>query len=203
MQGNNIVAAIRYAARAVERGLAVRHAIVGSPRREAAEAFIAEIFRRRHAAELRYFAPNLVLLERSGRIAAAAGWRSAADEPLFLESYLDAPVEAAVSRMAGHPVERERIVEVGHLASDAPGGTVAVIMALARHLDRLGFEWVVFTATDELIAIFRRLALPPLAIAAADPGRLGAQADAWGRYYERHPVVVAGRIRLALERAAQ
>ena len=34
-------------------------------------------------------------------------------------------------------------------------------------LDRLGFEWVVFTATSELIGIFRRLGLPPLA---PDPG---------------------------------
>lgn len=196
------MAAIQHAARATARGLAPRHAIAGSPRREAGEAFIAEIFRRRHGAELRSFAPNLVLMERSGRIAAAAGWRAAAEAPLFLESYLDAPVEVAVSRAAGHAVGRERIVEVGHLASDAPGGTVAVILALASHLDRLGFEWVVFTATDELISIFRRLALPPLAIAVADPRRLGARANDWGRYYDSRPVVVAGRIRLALERAA-
>jgi hypothetical protein len=191
------------AARITGRELVARHAIAGSPRRAAAEAFIAEVFRQQHAAALRQFAPNLLLLERSGRIVAAAGWRAAADAPLFLEPYLDAPVEAAVSRAAGHAVARERIVEVGHLASAAPGGTVAVILALARHLERLGFEWVVFTATDELISIFQRLALPPLALAVADPRRLGAQAGDWGRYYERRPVVVAGRIRLALERAAR
>lgn len=196
------MAATQSVVRAAVRGLVPKHAIAGSPRRAAGEAFIAEIFRRRHGAELHRFAPNLVLLERSGRIAAAAGWRSAADEPLFLESYLDEPVEAAVSRLAGHPVGRARIVEVGHLASDTSGGTVAVILALASHLDRLGFEWVVFTATDELISIFRRLGLPPLAIAAADQRRLGERADDWGRYYDSRPVVVAGRIRLALERAA-
>ncbi|HRP35023.1 MAG TPA: thermostable hemolysin [Gammaproteobacteria bacterium] len=195
------MAAIQHAARAVMRGLVPRHTITGSPRRAACEAFISGIFRRRHGAVLQHFAPNLVLLERSGRIAAAAGWRSAADEALFLECYLDEPVEAAVGRVAGHAVSRARIVEVGHLASDTPGGTVAVILALADRLDRLGFEWVVFTATDELIAIFRRLGLPPLAIAAADQRRLGEQADRWGRYYDSRPVVVAGRIRLALERA--
>lgn len=195
------MAAIQHAARAVMRGLVPRHAIAGSPRRAACEAFISEIFRRRHGAVLQHFAPNLVLLERSGRIAAAAGWRSAADEALFLECYLDEPVEAAVARAAGHAVSRARIVEVGHLASDTPGGTVAVILALADRLDRLGFEWVVFTATDELISIFRRLGLPPLAIAAADRRRLGERADQWGRYYDGRPVVVAGRIRLALEKA--
>ena len=48
--------------------------------------------------------------------------------------------------------------------------------------------------------IFSRLGLPLLAIAAADPARLGDAVGAWGRYYETQPVVVAGRIRRASER---
>ena len=40
------------------------------------------------------------------------------------------------------------------------------------------------------------------ALAAADPARLGADAGVWGRYYDTGPVVVAGKIRTALERAA-
>ena len=44
------------------------------------------------------------------------------------------------------------------------------------------------------------LGLPLLALAKADPARLGAHAGDWGRYYEAQPVVVAGPIRLALER---
>jgi hypothetical protein len=75
------------------------------------------------------------------------------------------------------------------------------MLTLAAHLDRLGFEWVVFTATSELIGILRRLGLPPLALASADPDRLGEKAHQWGSYYATHPVVVAGRIRLALEKA--
>lgn len=182
------------------QGISVRHTVSGSPRRARAEAFIATAFRKHYGAELRGFAPNLMLLERGGRILAAAGWRCAKDERLFLESYLDEPIETAVSKVAGQSVRRERIVEVGHLAVDHRGASIHVVRNLAAHLDRLGYEWVTFTATAELIGIFRRLALPPLALAAADPCRLGEHAGDWGSYYDRQPVVVAGRIRLALER---
>lgn len=177
----------------------VRHTVVGAPQRAAAEGFIANIFRRHYGAEVSSFAPNLMLLEDAGRIAAAAGWRCAGEERLFLETYLDEPIEAAVARLAGQPVRREAIVEVGNLAADRAGGSVDVILNLARHLDRLGYEWVAFTATSELIGIFRRLGLPPLALASADPARLGADAADWGSYYDSRPVVVAGRIALALE----
>ena len=60
---------------------------------------------------------------------------------------------------------------------------------------------MVFTATRELIGIFRKLGLPLLALAPADPARLPEPVDDWGSYYESNPIVVAGRIRLGLERA--
>ncbi|THF61027.1 thermostable hemolysin [Pseudothauera rhizosphaerae] len=180
----------------------VRHTVDGHPRRAAAEDFVRAVFRRRYGAEVPGFAPNLMVLERDARIVAAAGWRSAAEDRLMLEHYLDRSVEEALARLAGQPVPRGRIVEVGNLAAERPGSSVDVIFALAAHLDRLGYEWVAFTATAELIGIFRRLGLPPLAIAPADPHRLGEQARAWGSYYATGPVVVAGRIRLALDKAA-
>jgi hypothetical protein len=179
-----------------------------SRRRAEAEQFIRDVFARRYAAQVSSFAPDLMLLEpvevcaRNG-VMAAAGWRGAAGTPLFLETYLDQPVQTHLERLAGHPVARERIAEVGNLASVTPGGGARMIMALAEHLDRLGFEWVVFTATQELIGIFAKLGLPPLALEVADPLRLGDAAREWGRYYDSRPVVVAGRIRLALERLRQ
>lgn len=196
-----MLSAIRSNLQARNRGMTVRHTVVGSPHRARAEAFISDIFRRHYEAELSSFAPNLMLLEKEDRIAAVAGWRCAGTEKLFLENYLDVPIETAVSRLAGKPVDRRRIVEVGNLAAEVRGGSVEVILTLAAHLDRLGFEWVVFTATSELIGIFRRLGLPPLALAPADPERLGDAVRQWGSYYATHPVVVAGRIRLALEKA--
>jgi hypothetical protein len=180
-------------------GISLRHTVAGSPGRAEAEEYVAQVFRDRYAAQVRQFAPNLLLVERDGDVSAAVGWRCAADERLFLESYLDLPVERLITRAAGHAVPRESVVEVGHLAAQRRGGSVDAILGLARHLDALGFEWVVFTATSELIRIFSRLSLPLFALAPADPARLGASARDWGSYYDTAPVVVAGRIRFALQ----
>lgn len=51
-----------------------------------------------------------------------------------------------------------------------------------------------------LIRIFTRLGLPLLALAKADPARLGEGASDWGSYYDTEPVVVAGRVDVAMER---
>jgi hypothetical protein len=174
-----------------------------SPRRAAAEAFIRDVFALRYDAHVPSFTPHLMLLEQDARPVAAAGWRGAAGSSLYLERYLDEPVEAHIARLAGHPVSRNEVVEVGHLAALKSGAGARMILTLAAHLDRLGFRWVVFTATQELIGIFNKLALPPLALAVADPARLGGEALNWGHYYDTHPVIVAGRIRLALERGAR
>lgn len=171
-----------------------------SPRRDEAEEFIHSVFLRHHAARVSSFAPQLLLVETPGQVLAAAGWRGAGKQPLFLERYLDEPVDVLLARLTGQSLSRERVVEVGHLASEKPGASLHVIVALARHLAQSGYEWVVFTATRELVRLFTRLGLPLLALAKADPARLGDAAKAWGRYYDTQPVVVAGRIRQGLER---
>lgn len=187
----------------LSHGASLSHVVAGHPRRRAAEAFIRATFRKVYAADVPAFAPNLMLIEQDVRPLAAVGWRSAAEEGLLLERYLDVPIEHEIGRLAGQAVPRESIVEVGNLAAERPGSSVDLILLLAAHLDLLGFEWVAFTATSELIGIFRRLGLPPLALAQADPERLGDEALAWGRYYDTRPVVVAGRIRMALEKGSE
>lgn len=181
--------------------ITVTHTPVGAPRRLEAETYIRAIFASRYQADPAAFAPNLVMMEQHRRIIAATGWRGAGAETLYLERYLDAPIETAMENLASEQVVRERIVEVGHLAADKPGASVHVILTLADYLHRIGFEWVVFTATQELIRIFTRLGLPLLALAKADPARLGDAAGAWGSYYDTQPVVVAGRIQLGLARS--
>jgi hypothetical protein len=182
------------------RPLQVTHASPGSSDRAPIEAFIRRRFAEKYQARIRHFAPNLMLLAQDGQTVAASGWRGAGSEALFLEHYLERPIEQEVARLAGHPVERQHIVEVGHLVAEKAGGSVHVICTLARHLDRLGYEWVAFTATRELLGIFTRLGLPLLALAAADPALLGDAAQEWGQYYASRPVVVVGRIGQALAR---
>ncbi len=98
----------------------------GSPERAQVEDYIAAVFARHYGARIRHFKPHLLAMHgEDGRILAALGLRSAASGPLFLETYLDLPVEQRLSAVCGQGVRRGDIVEVGNLASRHPAGHAA------------------------------------------------------------------------------
>jgi hypothetical protein len=99
--------------------------------------------------------------------------------------------------------QRSAIVEVGHLAASKAGEGRRLILLLGPHLAAEGFQWVVSTLTEELRNLFVRLGIVPLALGVADPAVLGAQAADWGSYYDHRPLVLAGRIDLALQGLAR
>lgn len=170
--------------------------------RAALEKFIAERFHRVHGARIAHFCAHLVgLRDDGGRLQAAAGFTPAAGRRLFVEQYVDAPVEAVLGAAAGARIAREEIVEVGNLAA-APGMGRRLIPAIGAHLHREGYRWVVFTATRELRNAFRRLDLEPLRLAPALPARLAGGAASWGTYYAHEPSVMGGRIAACLRRPA-
>jgi hypothetical protein len=169
------------------------------PQRPSFEAFIAARFARAYGARLTHFLPHLLGV-RDGleRWQAAAGYAAAGVQELFLEQYLDEPVEETLGRAVRRPVARNDVVEVGNLAAVSAGMARALIPLLARHLHRMGYRWVAFTATRALRNSFHRLGLRPLALAPADPARLPDHGASWGSYYAQDPVVMAGRISLGL-----
>ena len=167
----------------------------GPAQRADLEAFIARRFERAYGARLTHFLPHLLGLRGDGGgWQAAVGYAGAAEGPLFLEQYLDAPIEQVLAGKIERPVARERVVEVGNLAAVRAGLARVIIPALATRLREHGFEIAVFTATRELRNAFERLALGPLVLAPADPARLRGSARAWGRYYLHAPTVMGGRI---------
>jgi hypothetical protein len=164
------------------------------PLRASCEDFIAARFDRAYGARVASFSPYLLgVRDALGRWRAAAGYTPAAGRRLFLEQYLDLPIEQALAQR-GHAVERTSIVEVGNLAATSIGMARTLIPLLASHLHRLRYEWVVFTATRELRNTFARLGLRPLAVATAEPSRLADGGATWGSYYAMDPVLMAGRI---------
>lgn len=184
-----------------ERGLQVHG--VDDPLRSEVQAFIARIYAQRFGAHVRRFAPCLVSRRDplSGDIVAAAGYRFADTGPLFLERYLNAPIEDLLSAQHGAPVARRSVVEVGHLAAGRAGEGRRLIMLLGQHLaqpDPQDAEWVVSTLTQELRHLFVRLGVTPLALGQADPAAVGEDLVAWGSYYDHCPVVLAGRLQAAL-----
>lgn len=165
------------------------------PQRAACEDFIAARFQRAYGARVAHFSPHLLgIRDALARWRAASGYTPADGSRLFLEQYLDAPIEVELARCRGRPIARPSIVEVGNLAAASAGAARALIPLLARHLHRLGYEWVVFTATRELRNTLQRLGLSPLGLERADPARLADGGANWGSYYATDPIVMAGRV---------
>jgi len=164
-----------------------------APRRKVVETFVSEVFAEHFGATLRSFMPQLVsLADARGAITAAAGIRPAVMGPLFIERYLDPPIERLLAERAGRPICRSRIVEVGNLATRAPGAARRLFLELTRHLHEGGYDWVVFAGTSDVRAVFRRMGLELISLCAADGERLGAARRDWGSYYENAPIVLAG-----------
>lgn len=174
----------------------------GDPAREQVQDYIHERYRQRFGATLKHWMPSLVSLRIGDEILAAAGYRSA-EEPLFLERYLAAPIEHYLGER-GLPVARKHIVETGQFAAARPGAGRLLVPLLARHLHGCGFEWAVGTLTQELHHLFSRMGLAhqPLAMATARELSRDDRLD-WGSYYEHEPRVFASRLDAILARASE
>jgi hypothetical protein len=176
--------------------LTLTRALPQEPLRNDFEAFIQERFRKAHNADVRHFMPELFgLNDGAGTLCAVAGIRLATSGRLFLENYLDDPIEHQVHAAAGRPVDRQGIVEVGNLAASNLGSARISIITITWLLAMGGLEWVAFTGNTGLVNSFNRLGLRPVTLCEADPLRLGDERYAWGSYYETQPSVHVGDIR--------
>jgi len=131
--------------------------------------------------------------ESAGLAGAILGYRRAGEDRLFLEAYLDQPVEDEVARAFGRPFARDAIVEIGNFAADSAMAMVELWGAAANDLGGSN-EVAVATLTAPLRRTFARIGIPIAILAPASPERLGEASDAWGRYYEADPRVCAGII---------
>lgn len=168
---------------------------VDAARRAAVQDFIRDRFAVHYQANVRHFMPCLFGLEADdGSLHGAVGCRSAAVQPLFLERYLDEPIEHVIAARSGEVVDRADVVEVGNLAARGAGMSRLLIVALTRLLATEGVRWVGFTGTPALINSFRRLGIALHRLAPADPSRLGADRDEWGSYYDAGPQVMVAEV---------
>lgn len=181
---------------------AISVATPDAPGRKALEACIADKFATQYGARIETFLPYLVSLSVAGEMGAVAGLRPARSASLFLEQYLDVPVEQAISRAHMTPVDRDQVVEIGNLVSVAPGAASLLFGLLPGVLARSGLRWVVCTATPQVRAMLDRLGFPSRTICNADPEVLGEKRGDWGTYYDSRPQVIVGDVLKATERAA-
>ena len=136
---------------------------------------------------------------------ATLGYRLAEGEALFLEVYLDRPIERLLAERLGRRVSRTRIVELGDHASQRAGATVTLWREAAAALAGQA-DVAVAVLTRPLRSMFARLGLDLIELAPARIEALGEAGSAWGRYYQTDPVVCAGDIaacRVMLDRSAR
>lgn len=171
----------------------------GSPGRTDVEAYIAKAFRKAYGAEVTEFAPFLMSMNCAGSISSAAGVRPASLGPLFLEQYLDGPIEQVLSERYGYRVQRDDIFELGNLASIRPGVCQLFYLILTGIMARTNMNHVVFAGTKQVAKGLNRLGFQLEYIMDADPARLNGAAESWGSYYANKPQVMAIDLRKSME----
>jgi hypothetical protein len=150
-----------------------------------ATTFIKAGFARNYNAVISEFMPYLMTIADS-KITAVMGIRPAT-APLFIEQYLERPIETTLGDSA---LKREHIVEVGNLVSDNRHNTLSLFIVVTRTLYCAGYQQMVFCATGKVAAILRRVGASLDPIVEADSQRVGASLAQWGSYYEHHPTVM-------------
>lgn len=163
-----------------------------SCRREV-EAFIHAVFKVTYGANVTEFMPTLVALrDENGVLMAAFGMRSAADEKLFLEQYLDMPIEKLLTEQLGKPITRNEITCIGNLAVSNPRNAGVLIAHIIQHSLEIGIEWCVATAHHSLQNGLIKGGRDVYPLHLADKARLSPEEQIeWGSYYDSMPQVVA------------
>jgi hypothetical protein len=173
--------------------LRVAEAAAGMPERAELEAFVRTAFARKHDASVSSFMPTLLSFrDASGELRGVIGVRDAASKALYLEQYLEQPVEAAIAAATGRVVQRHEVVEVGNLAGANCRAAMRMVATLPSYLLVRDYRWIVFTATSAVRGILQGFRAPLVELARADNARVAHGDDRWGRYYENDPRVLAG-----------
>ncbi len=175
-----------------------QHSVVRSD----AEQFVVDCFSKEYSATVDYFLNQHILSYDHGELNSVVGYQPAANHRLYLEQYLPVSIEQAVSQRCASdlPVNRSSLVEVGNLASTSPGSFRRLILSLCRYFSELGYAWVVFTSTPQLLNTFSKLGVELLYLSDAQQDDLKGGGDQWGSYYQHKPKVMAGNIAETIQR---
>lgn len=165
------------------------------PQRKEVEAFIAAVFYKTYGAKIISFMPNLVALrDKDGILMAAFGMRNAAEETLFLEQYIDIPIETLLTEKLRRPISRNAITCIGNLAVSNPRNAGVLIAHIIQYSLDIGIEWCVATAHHSLQNGLIKGGRDVFPLHIADKACLPApEQGLWGSYYDKQPEVVAIR----------
>lgn len=169
------------------------HVPGGSARAEV-EAYISGKFRRSYGAQIEKYMPYLLTVSCGDSYSAALGIRNAGSGRLYLESYLEDSIESVLTQRLSADVRRDRLVEIGNLVSTWRGSSQLLFLFLTLLLEKIGCEWVAFTATEEVAQLIRKMNFKAVTLCEARREQVGGDAGKWGSYYETRPHVMAGPV---------
>ena len=168
----------------------------GSVHRQSVEAMIAHDFHVHYQAQISSFMPTLMGLKNDqGSIVAALGLRDPVNGESYVEHYLDVSMEQTLSTALAQSVQRDWLMEIGNFAVTEVGAGRWLITALTAVLASMDKQWAVFTCRPELRNAFKRLGVNLVDLGEAHKTRLPTQdQQAWGRYYDKMPHVMAANV---------
>ncbi|MDP2247241.1 MAG: thermostable hemolysin [Nitrosomonadales bacterium] len=161
--------------------------------RQELESFVHGIFHQAYGADVKEFMPELMSLRNDqGELLAVCGLRHAENASLFLERYLQQPVEQIIAAKTGQSVHRGDIVEIGNLAVAHPETVRSLLASISVYLHGTQTAWGVFTGIPTLRNALSKLNMLLLPLGVASLSHLPAHEHAaWGRYYDEKPHVMA------------
>lgn len=155
--------------------------------------FARQTYEARLACTLQQFYPAYLVYQEGEAIRAVVGHRSAGIEPLFVEHYLDAPVEQHLV------AARDTIVELGCFAAENRLAAFNLMAGSARYLDEQGYTYVVCAANRAIRQCLKKLGIEIQVLGDVDPARVPGGGAAWGNYYEGDPQVLGGSIKAGVK----
>lgn len=164
------------------------------PDRAFAERRIRDGYGIHFGASIDGFMPDMAIYRDRAGSSGIIGFRRASSGALFLENYLDTPIEAQIFAATGVQVSRNRLAEIGQFVIDDRDSVASFFRDLVPFLIEQRFDWACFTGTNRIRELLAKVGFHGLELAAAtDQARL-PPGDQWGSYYDNDPVVVVGKL---------
>jgi hypothetical protein len=161
-----------------------------------AENFIKQGFSKAYGANISLSMPQ-ILTVKNGNFKAALGIRSA-KEPLFIEQYLNTPIEQTHALIKEN-IARSNIVEIGSLYSNAIRFTLPLFLVTAVSLFYKNYQYLTFAGTSHVLNILSKAGVEYSTLCDAKKHALTPSSDDWGSYYETSPKVVVVSLASVLE----
>lgn len=171
--------------------------------RKEVEAFVLDKFQDCHSATIRELMPLLIDQSLGLNKRAVVGIRPGIERPFFLENYLDDPIEVVLQELAGTDVVREGIVEIGNFAADNVRLGSLLFTILAKGLLLAGYQWMVFTATNQVEKMIGKLGCTQTVLTDANASRVAQSPSDWGSYYDNNPKVIACNLQDTITKAEE